>query len=108
MTTHPEHTGHADGPLSRNHRGLDNTQRRKVLDAVAAGGLTCARCGDRRFAVGDGLEMGTVWPGEDLGTYLIALTCEHCATRSGVRLRESEFLAGPAEATAARPAPRAA
>ncbi|MGH3434884.1 MAG: hypothetical protein ACRDRN_00285 [Sciscionella sp.] len=108
MTTRTEHTGNPDGPLSRNHRRLAGTQRRKVLDVVETRDLTCGRCGDRRFTVGDGLEMGSIWPDEDLGTYMIALTCEHCGAKSGVRLRESEFLAEPAATTATRPAPRAA
>ncbi|MGH3319517.1 MAG: hypothetical protein ACRDN9_04940 [Streptosporangiaceae bacterium] len=87
-------SGPLDGSISRNHRRLDDACRRKVLDAAWEHGPACGRCGSRHLDVGDALEMGSIWPDEALGTYMAALTCRDCGARTGIRLRESEFLPG--------------
>lgn len=71
-------------PLSRNHRRLDAAARR-TLAALAAERLRCPGCRARDFAVGDALEMGSIWPGEQLGTYMIALICRACGAHTGMR-----------------------
>jgi hypothetical protein len=38
--------------------------------------------------------MGSIWPNEELHTYMIALTCQHCGTRNGIRLHKTQFLTG--------------
>jgi hypothetical protein len=81
------------GVRSKNHRQLDDTHTQKVRDQLTKRAVVCQRCQSQAFTVGDALEMGSIWPNEELGTYMIALTCRHCGTRSGIRLRESQFLA---------------
>lgn len=90
----PATTGPAPttGVRSRNHRRLDDAHTRKVCDLLVERAIACQRCRSRDFTVGDALEMGSIWPNEELGTYMIALTCRHCGTRSGIRLHESQFL----------------
>lgn len=87
-----------DGPvaannalLSRNHRRLGDSAARTVSDLVASRDFACATCGAGHFTVGDALEMGSIWPDEELGTYMIALTCQDCGTRTGIRLTETQF-----------------
>lgn len=80
------------GVRSRNHRQLDDTHPQKVRDLLTERAVVCQRCRSRDFIVGDALEMGSIWPNEELGTYMIALTCRHCGTRSGIRVHESQFL----------------
>lgn len=80
------------GVRSTNHRQLDDTHTRKVRDLFTECAVPCQHCRSRDFTVGDALEMGSIWPNEELGTYMIALTCRHCGTRSGIRLHESQFL----------------
>lgn len=77
---------------SKNHRQLDDTHTQKVRDHLTERAVVCQHCRSQTFTVGDALEMGSIWPNEELGTYMIALTCRHCGTRSGIRLRESQFL----------------
>jgi hypothetical protein len=86
--------GHASTPTVRsmNHRQLDDTHTQKVCDLLAERAVACPRCQSRDFTVGDALEMGSIWPNEELGTYMIALTCRHCDTRSGIRLHQVQFL----------------
>lgn len=80
-----------EGAPSKNHYRLDEPQGRKVLDLVRQRGVTCTGCDSQRFEVGDALEMGSIWPDEELGTYMVGLTCRRCGTRSGVRLHASAF-----------------
>jgi hypothetical protein len=77
---------------STNHRQLNDTHTQKVCDLLAERAVACPRCQSRDFTVGDALEMGSIWPNEKLGTYMIALTCRHCDTRSGIRLHQTQFL----------------
>jgi hypothetical protein len=80
--------------LSRNHRRLDEAATRRVGEVFAERATTCSSCRSRKFAVGDALEMGSIWPDEELGTYMVALTCRSCAARTGIRLHGAQFLAG--------------
>lgn len=88
ITAAPE--GAAARARSTNHRMLDESARHRVTDLLCERDFRC-RCGCRDFAVGDALEMGSIWPDEPLGTYLVALTCLDCATRDGMRVHVDEL-----------------
>jgi hypothetical protein len=36
--------------------------------------------------------LGRIWHNEEHGYYMVALRCENCRARTGIRLRDSEFL----------------
>lgn len=75
----------APTPPSWNHRRLDEPERRSVTESARSRGLSC-QCGSTRFTVGDALEMGSIWPDENLGTHLVALTCTGCGAHEGIRI----------------------
>jgi hypothetical protein len=78
--------------------------RDRVAELVAAKGGHCERCGGTGFDVGHALYLGFLFLDEDIDAYLIALTCRDpaCGRRTGIRLREKEFLTrGESEARAA-------
>lgn len=80
------------GALSINHRGLGEGQRREVCKLADERGVACRACGSRDdFEVGDALDMGTVWPDEELGTYMIGLSCRTCGASNGLRMHESQL-----------------
>lgn len=76
---------------SINHRPLNDRQTRNVHAQLAEQNVACQHCQSHYLQVGDALEMGSIWPNEDLGTYMIALTCQHCSARNGIRFHESQF-----------------
>lgn len=78
--------------------------RDRVAELVAAKGGHCERCGGTGFDVGHALYLGFLFLDEDIDAYLVALTCRDpdCGRRTGIRLREKEFLTrGESEARAA-------
>ena len=78
--------------------------RDRVTELVAAKGGHCERCGGTGFDVGHALYLGFLFLDEDIDAYLVALTCRDpgCGWRTGIRLREKEFLTrGESEARAA-------
>lgn len=68
--------------------------RDRVAELVAAKGGHCDRCGATDFEVGHALYLGYLFLDEDLDAYMVALTCRNpdCGWRTGIRLRENEFL----------------
>lgn len=88
VTTAP--AGTVSEPLSRNHRRLDESGTRHVTRLAAARGVAC-RCGEPEFDVGDALEMGSIWPDEELGAHLVALRCPRCGAREGIRISAAEL-----------------
>ena len=92
MNTGMDLVSRLDMTISKNHRRLDRKQRQKVFDAIERQGFGCRRCGTRDFEVGEALEMGSIWPGEELGAYMVGLKCRECGAANGIRLQESEFL----------------
>lgn len=77
---------------STNHRQLNDIHTQKVRSLLAGHAVACQHCRSQDFTIGDALEMGSIWPNEELGTYMIALTCRHCGTRNGIRLHKTQFL----------------
>ncbi len=76
-------------------RGLDGEQKQRVLEQVERKRFTCGGCGSGDFEVGEALYLGFLFHSEHNDDYMVGLTCENpdCETpRTGVRLRESEFL----------------
>lgn len=86
MTISTDATGTRHRQLSWNHRKLNDADRQQVLEFTEQRGTECPVCRERFFGVGDALEMGSIWPDEELGTYMIALTCRSCGSRTGIRL----------------------
>lgn len=82
--------GTTGGVRSTNHRALDEPTRRRVVGQMLRRDVRC-RCGGRGFGIGDALEMGSIWPDEPLGTYLVALTCLDCGARDGVRMDTTDL-----------------
>jgi hypothetical protein len=85
--------------------GLVPADRDRVLRMVAEKGGHCERCGGTNFEVGHALYLGFLFLDEDDDAYMVALTCRnpHCTQpRTGIRLREKDFLSG--DATQARAA----
>ena len=79
---------------------LDENQRRRVLEKVRERGLRCGNCGSEDFEVGEALYLGFLFLDEDNDTYMVALSCKgpDCETpRTGIRLREAEFLKEPSD-----------
>lgn len=74
------------------NRQLTASQKERVLARAWERGFACPRCGSRDFSVGDALEMGFLFLSEEHGSFMVALTCEECWVRTGIRLQESEFL----------------
>jgi hypothetical protein len=71
--------------------------RDRVLNLVAAKGGHCERCGATDFEVGHALYLGFLFLDEDDDAYMVALTCrnpECTQPRTGIRLREKDFLSG--------------
>lgn len=74
---------------------LDEAQKRAVLERVRERGFACESCGSGDFEVGDALFLGFLFLSEERDEYMVALTCANpeCRTpRTGIRLREAEFL----------------
>jgi hypothetical protein len=83
---------------------LDATCRERVLQQIAAKGGHCGHCGATDFDVGDVLYLGFLFLDEDLDAYMVALTCRNpeCASpRTGIVLRDKEFLTPAEDAVAA-------
>lgn len=77
---------------------LDENQKRAVLEKVEDRNLTCGGCGSDDFEVGEALYLGFLFLSEDHDAYMVALTCRSpdCdGPRTGIRLREADFLKGP-------------
>ncbi len=70
---------------------LDESQRQRVLSRIGERSFVCPNCGSRSFEIGRAMELGHIWHNEEIGTYMVALTCESCQTPTGIRLHESEF-----------------
>ena len=76
---------------------LDNAEHDCVLEHVAAKGGHCECCGGTDFEVGHALYLGYLFLDEDNDVYMVALTCRNrdCPKpRTGIRLREKDFLRG--------------
>ncbi|HEU5007090.1 MAG TPA: hypothetical protein VFT67_08970 [Jatrophihabitantaceae bacterium] len=74
---------------------LDTRERERVRALVRSRRMRCPACDGRRFEVGDTLYLGFLFVDTDLDEYMVALTCTNprCpAPRTGVQLREHEFL----------------
>jgi hypothetical protein len=74
---------------------LGGEQKLRVLEQVESKHFTCGNCGSEDFRVGDALYLGFLFHSEQDEDYLVGLNCENpdCETpRTGIRLRESEFL----------------
>jgi DNA-directed RNA polymerase subunit RPC12/RpoP len=91
-TTKPTPTTHR--ARSTNHRQLNDRHTHKIRDQLTERAVACPHCRSQDFTIGDALEMGSIWPNEELHTYMIALTCQHCGTRNGIRLHKTQFLTG--------------
>ena len=75
--------------------GLEPAERECVLQQVAAKGGHCEGCGGTDFDVGHALYLGYLFLDENDDAYMVALTCRNhdCPKpRSGIRLREKDFL----------------
>ena len=78
--------------------------RDRVVAQVAAKGGHCESCGGTDFEVGHALYLGFLFLDEDDDAYMVALTCRNpeCGQRTGITLRENDFLSrGETEARAA-------
>ena len=76
---------------------LDPADCDRVLAHVAAKGGHCETCGATDFEVGHALYLGFLFLDEDDDAYMVALTCRNpkCTQpRTGIRLREKDFLSG--------------
>jgi hypothetical protein len=76
---------------------LDPADCDRVLAQVAAKGGHCETCGATDFEVGHALYLGFLFLDEDDDAYMVALTCRNpkCTQpRTGIRLREKDFLSG--------------
>ena len=83
---------------------LEPTARQRVLEQVAAKGGHCDSCGGTDFDVGHALYLGYLFLDEDNDAYMVALTCRNreCAQpRTGIKLREKDFLTSNQDARAA-------
>lgn len=90
-----------DVPLRPEITRLTDSERDRVRTEAHRRRATCAACGSHEFTVGDALYVGFLFVNEEPGTYMVALTCTNdgCPDpRTGIRLRESEFLSGKGEA----------
>ncbi|MGH3145810.1 MAG: hypothetical protein ACRDTR_08415 [Rubrobacter sp.] len=77
---------------------LDENQKRRVLAKVEERNFTCGNCGADDFEGGDALYLGFLFLSEEHDNYMVALTCKEpdCETpRTGIKLREAEFLKEP-------------
>ncbi|BBZ39463.1 hypothetical protein [Mycobacterium conspicuum] len=83
---------------------LDPASRERVLRQIAAKGGYCGSCRATDFDVGDALYLGFLFLDEDPDAYMVALTCRNpeCAVpRTGIVLRDKDFLTRAADADAA-------
>ncbi|BCO36708.1 hypothetical protein BMW24_015540 [Mycobacterium heckeshornense] len=83
---------------------LQPAERERVLQQVAAKGGYCESCGGTEFHVGRALYLGFLFLDEDQDAYMVALTCRNpdCRKpRTGIRLRENDFLDHDGESRAA-------
>ena len=83
--------------LGDNHH-LDESQKSRVLDRIRERGFSCPTCGSTAFEVGGSLYMGFLFLSEDHDNHMVALTCKNrdCGSpRTGIRLREADFLKEP-------------
>ncbi|OBI45542.1 hypothetical protein A5707_01785 [Mycobacterium kyorinense] len=94
-----------DDPVVRRELvSLNLTECERVLDQVKAKGGHCDGCGATEFDVGDALYLGFLFLDEDDDAYMVALTCRNpeCpAPRTGIKLREKDFLTRDADAARA-------
>lgn len=77
---------------------LSAEQQDRVLDVIARHGWACGSCEQKEFKVGHALYLGFLFRREEQDAYMVALTCTNprCGSpRTGLRLRESEFLTLP-------------
>jgi hypothetical protein len=84
---------------------LDSASRDRVLRQIAAKGGHCGRCAATDFDVGHALYLGFLFLDEDRDAYMVALTCRNprCTSpRTGIVLRDSEFLTPAGDADVAR------
>lgn len=83
---------------------LDAASRERVLRQIAVKGGHCGSCHATDFDVGDALYLGFLFLDEDPDAYMVALTCRNpeCPVpRTGIVLRDKEFLTPAAAADAA-------
>jgi hypothetical protein len=83
---------------------LNSAERECVLKQVAAKGGHCESCGGTDLEVGDALYLGFLFLDEDDDAYMVALTCRNpdCSKpRTGIRLREKDFISRDANAARA-------
>ncbi|HZQ32996.1 MAG TPA: hypothetical protein VFB19_14830 [Mycobacterium sp.] len=73
---------------------LTETQRERVRTEIDRRRATCTACGNHEFTVGDALYLGFLFLNQNVGTYMVALTCTNTdcrEPRTGIRLDESEL-----------------
>jgi hypothetical protein len=83
---------------------LNQAERECVLKQVAAKGGHCEACGATEFDVGDALYLGFLFLDEETDAYMVALTCRNAdcpKPRTGIKLREKDFLTRDANAARA-------
>lgn len=79
---------------------LTEAQKRSVYKLVRERNFTCGSCSSESFQVGHALYLGFLFLSEDQDAYMVALTCKgpDCgAPRTGIKLREAEFLKEPVQ-----------
>lgn len=87
---------------------LNEAERECVLEQVSAKGGQCQACGATEFDVGDALYLGFLFLDEEDDAYMVALTCRNpdCPKpRTGIKLREKDFLSRDANAARAAAGP---
>ena len=80
------------------NKRLEKNQKHRVLEKIREHGITYGNCSSEDFEVGDSLYLGFLFLSEDRDNYMVALTCRNpgCPNpRTGIRLREAEFLKEP-------------
>src|SRR5699024_5496720 len=89
----------AVNPLNRTDQpgrgSLSPKQRDRVRSRLVKRRNACGSCGNTEFEIGKALYLGFLWLSEHTDAYMIALTCtnpECAAPRTGIRLREGDFL----------------
>jgi hypothetical protein len=83
-----------DGMVRPELISLVPADRDRVAAQVTAKGGHCEGCGQTDFEVGHALYLGFLFLDEDDDAYMVALTCRNpeCGQRTGIRLREKDFL----------------
>jgi hypothetical protein len=83
---------------------LNLRERQRVSELIEVKGGYCESCSHTDFDVGHALYLGYLFLNEDSDAYMVALTCRNpeCAKpRTGIVLRDREFLSSDDEASAA-------